>query len=63
MPHFRVYIDKKVTSKNGVVSGGDHSRVVDLEAEDQADAARQIDLKRNEEINQIVGVSYEINPG
>lgn len=51
--HFRAYIDKKIVKGKG---GGEHIRVVDVEAADHTEARALVDgdLKRGEAIGEIV---------
>jgi hypothetical protein len=42
MPTFRFYVDKKIVRKGQVETGGEHSRVVDLEAVDEDDARSKL---------------------
>jgi hypothetical protein len=54
MPWYRAYIDKEITEKGG----GDHSRFIDLEADNKKQAEQDLKLKKNEVLNQVVELSW-----
>jgi hypothetical protein len=55
---FRFYVDRKIVRVKGVETGGDHARIVDVEADDLAGAEKLLRLKKGEVVNQVVSVTF-----
>ena len=53
MPQWRIYVDKKIKADG---TGGEHSRVFDIDAPDEAAALEALKLKKDEDVNQIVSI-------
>jgi hypothetical protein len=49
MPWFRIYVDKK--------NGAEHSRVFDVECEDEEQAVDKLKLGKGETVNQVVSLA------
>jgi len=57
MNWYRIYVDKVFTDSGG----GDHSRTVDMSADDPNAALEALELEADEQVNSIVELSEDPN--